>query len=80
MLRKMERYRVIKPEDSNWISETDRITIRVAQSLLNNSGLILKLECGQRVKEGSRKMCRGRVKLTTKGNLRCSVCKTIWVR
>ncbi len=79
IIRKMESYKVIKPEDSNWISEPDRITIRVAQGILNMYGLILKLECGQRVKEGSRKMCRGRVRLTSKGNLRCSVCKTKWI-
>ena len=72
--------KVIKPEDNNWISELDRITIRSAQALLNNNGLILKLECGQRVKKGSRKMCRGRVRLTLKGNLRCSICRTKWTR
>lgn len=79
ILKKMKSNSIIKPKKINPIATPSRQTLRIAQSILNMYGLILKLECGQRLNKGSRKMCRGRVKLTKQGNLRCSVCKTRWV-
>ncbi len=71
---------VRKPSKINTFSMSVRIKLREAQVILNNYGMYLLLECGQRLKESSRKTCRGRIKLTTKGNLRCSVCRTRWMK
>jgi len=79
ILRKLDKNKVKTPKKVNVIAEPSRVTLRIAQGICNMYGLILKLECGQKVKKGSRKMCRGRIKLTTKGNLKCSVCRTRWV-
>lgn len=78
-MKKRESNDVRKPDKINTIATPSRQTLRIAQGILNNYGLYLVLECGQRRKKGSRRTCRGRVRLTSKGNLRCSVCKTKWV-
>lgn len=78
-MKKIKSNNVRKPDKVNTIATPSRQTLRIAQGILNNYGLYLVLECGQRLKKGSRKMCRGRVKLTSKGNLRCSVCLTKWI-
>jgi len=67
------------PSKINVIIEESRFTLRRAQDILNSYGLYLVLECGRRLKKGRKATCRGRVRLTTKGNLKCSVCGTKWV-
>ena len=77
--QKEESNTVDAPLKINVVLEESRLTLRIAQNILNNYGLYLVLECGSRLQKGRKATCRGRVKLTTKGNLRCSVCGTKWV-
>ena len=75
----MESNSIHRPSEVNVVLEESRLILRNAQNIINSYGLYLVLECGRRLKKGRRTTCRGRVNLTTKGNLRCSVCGTKWI-